>query len=137
MSEGIFAHIFEAAGVPFHTKFIAEAAIKLKKALNEVIPEPKKRSSRWLSTSVPPSEWTSPNAEYCSADYHVNNFVSPVYFLDTLQHIPQNSICIEIGPTGMMRRYIENSRGAEVTHLNLMQRNHTDNLSFFFNNIGK
>ena len=41
--------------------------------------------------------WESSLAEYSSADYHVNNVVSPVLFKEALQCVPDNAVVLEIG----------------------------------------
>lgn len=143
-AEGIRAVVFPTAGVPIHTKLLAEAGDKLRKSLNKVVPEPKKRSSRWLSTSIPPSEWDTPIAQYCSAEYLVNNLVSNIHLFEALQQLPQNSILIEIAPTGLLQikpnqihRDFGMPIGADITYLSLMRRNHPDNISFFLTSIGE
>lgn len=67
------------------------------------VPEPKPRSSRWISTSIPQSEWESDLASTCSAEYHVNNACSPVLFYEALQNIPANAVVIEIAPHSLMQ----------------------------------
>lgn len=46
----------------------------------QIISKPKQRTSRWVSTSVPKSEWNTPLAQTSSAAYHVNNLLNPVLF---------------------------------------------------------
>lgn len=46
----------------------------------QIIPSPKPRSSKWISSSVPESGWTTPMAQLSSAAYHVSNLLSPVLF---------------------------------------------------------
>jgi fatty acid synthase len=46
---------------------------------------PKERSNRWVSTSVLEDEWQT--ARVCSAEYHANNTVSPVYFYEALRKV--------------------------------------------------
>lgn len=68
-----------------------------------MIKEPRLRSSRWISTSIPPSEWESPLAMYSSADYHVNNLVSPVLFHEGLSLVPENAVVVEIAPHALLQ----------------------------------
>ena len=70
-----------------------------------MIKEPRKRSSRWVSTSIPQSEWDSPLALYSSADYHVNNLVSPVLFQEALSQVPDNAVVVEIAPHALLQVY--------------------------------
>lgn len=68
-----------------------------------MIKEPKQRSSRWVSTSIPQAEWDSPLALYSSAEYHVNNLVSPVLFHDGLNLVPDNAVVVEIAPHALLQ----------------------------------
>lgn len=68
-----------------------------------MIKEPKQRSSRWVSTSIPQTEWDSPLALYSSAEYHVNNLVSPVLFHDGLNLVPDNAVVVEIAPHSLLQ----------------------------------
>ena len=53
-----------------------------------MIKEKRRRSSRWVSSSIPEDRWDTDLAQFSSADYHVNNLVSPVLFqvTFTLRH---------------------------------------------------
>lgn len=103
-----------------------------------LIPEPKNRSTRWISTSIPESEWaSSPFAQQSSAAYHENNLLAPVLFHEAVQHIPKNAICIEIAPTGLLQGILKRSLSPTAISLGLMKRGHENNLAFFLENIGK
>lgn len=71
-----------------------------------MIKDPRLRSSRWISTSIPQSEWESPLAMYSSADYHVNNLVSPVLFHEGLSMVPDNAVVVEIAPHALLQVHI-------------------------------
>lgn len=47
----------------------------LLKFLSEVIKDPKARSEKWVSTSVPQENWGNDEAKYSSAAYHTNNLL--------------------------------------------------------------
>lgn len=68
-----------------------------------MIKEPQQRSSRWVSTSIPQGEWDSPLALFSSAEYHVNNLVSPVLFHDGLSLVPANAVVVEIAPHALLQ----------------------------------
>ena len=135
--EGIFAKAVKSSGYALHSKYIADAGPTFHKSLEQIIPKPKNRSSRWLSTSIPESNWSTSIAQQCSAEYHANNLVSPVLFHKTIQKIPKNAICIEIAPSGLMQPILKRALGKEAINLRLMKRDHTDNLTFFLSSIGK
>ena len=86
-------------------------------AMRTAVPEPKQRSSKWVSTSIPETLWEVRHkveikialllqedlAMFCSADYHVNNACSPVLFYEALQKVPPNAIKVEIAPHALMQ----------------------------------
>ena len=57
---------------------------------------PKARSDKWISTSVAETAWDSHVARYCSAEYQVNNMISPVRFHEALQKVPDDAIVVEV-----------------------------------------
>ncbi|KAL0271260.1 UNVERIFIED_CONTAM: hypothetical protein PYX00_008407 [Menopon gallinae] len=135
--EKIFAKTVPSAGVAFHSRYIAEAGPKLKASLEKLIPNPKPRSPRWISSSIPESLWNTPLAMYSSREYHVNNLLSPVLFKEAIAHIPENAIVIEIAPHCLLQAILKRALHPSCTNVGLMKRGHTDNLSFFLSNIGK
>ncbi|XP_055683221.1 fatty acid synthase-like [Lutzomyia longipalpis] len=135
--EGVFAKIVNVSGIPFHSKYMNNVGPKLKKSLDKIIPIPKNRTDKWISTSIPQCEWNTALAKKSSADYHVNNLLSPVLFYEAIQHIPKNSICIEIAPHGLLQAILRRSLGKNVINLSLMKRNHDKNVQFLMSNIGK
>lgn len=135
--EGIFAKAVKSSGIAFHSKYIAEAGPKLRKSLDRIIPSPKNRTSRWVSSSIPESGWNTPIAQQSSAAYHVNNLLSPVLFHEAIQHIPKDAICIEIAPHGLLQAILKRELGSDVTNLSLVKRGHDNNVNFFLTNIGK
>ncbi|XP_032358725.1 fatty acid synthase [Etheostoma spectabile] len=135
--QGVFAKEVRSAGVAFHSYYMASIAPTLLAALKKVIKEPRQRSPRWVSTSIPESEWDSPLALYSSADYHVNNLVSPVLFHEGLSLVPDNAVVVEIAPHALLQAILKRSLKSTCSILPLMKRGHTNNLEFFLTNIGK
>ncbi|XP_073345432.1 fatty acid synthase isoform X2 [Pagrus major] len=135
--QGVFAKEVRSAGVAFHSYYMASIAPTLLAALKKVIKEPRQRSSRWVSTSIPQSEWDSPLALYSSADYHVNNLVSPVLFQEALSLVPENAVVVEIAPHALLQAILKRGLKPTCSILPLMKRGHTNNLEFFLSNIGK
>ncbi|GAB0090084.1 Fatty acid synthase [Sergentomyia squamirostris] len=135
--EGIFIKIVNSSGCAFHSKYVAAAGPDLKKHLSKLIPNPKNRSEKWKSSSVVESLWHQSLAKHSSADYHVNNLLSPVLFYEAIQHIPGNAICIEIAPHGLLQSILRRSLGTGVTCLSLMKRHFSNNTQTLLSNIGK
>lgn len=136
-SKEIFAKLVKSSGVAFHSKYIASAGPKLRASLDQIIPNPKQRSARWISTSIPEAAWGSPLAQFSSSAYHVNNLLSPVLFQEALKHIPENAITIEIAPHCLLQAILRRSLPPTVTNIGLHKRDHSNNLSFLLSNVGK
>lgn len=136
-AEGVFAKEVKSSGHAFHSKYIAEAGPKLRKALEEIIPNPKPRTSRWISSSIPEAAWNTPLAQLSSAAYHVNNLLSPVLFHEAIQHIPENAIVVEIAPHGLLQAILKRALGPNVTNINLSKRDAPDNVQFLLSSIGR
>ncbi|KAK0152563.1 Fatty acid synthase [Merluccius polli] len=134
---GVFAKEVRSAGVAFHSYYMASIAPALLAALRKVIPEPRRRSARWVSTSIPQEEWASPLALYSSADYHVNNLVSPVLFQEGLGLVPHNAVVLEIAPHALLQSILKRSLKPTTSIIPLMKRGHANNLEFFLTHMGK
>ncbi|KAG7277018.1 hypothetical protein CRUP_001644 [Coryphaenoides rupestris] len=134
---GVFAKEVRSAGVAFHSYYMASIAPALLAALKKVIPVPRQRSARWLSTSIPQEKWASPLALYSSAEYHVNNLVSPVLFQEGLQLVPDNAVVLEIAPHALLQSILKRSLKPTTSIVPLMKRGHADNLEFFLTHVGK
>ena len=137
-SEGVFVR--EVAGQhlkPFHTNFIKPIANNLESRLKSVIPNPKLRSKRWISTSIPEKNWGDELAQYASAKYFVNNLAKPVLLTSSLNYIPKDAIVIEIAPhtlfASLFKRTLQSSN-----YVGLMKRNNNQhNIELFLNSMGQ
>ncbi|XP_047360366.1 fatty acid synthase-like [Vespa velutina] len=136
-SQGIFSKLVDSSGIAFHSKYIASVGPKLRTVLEKIIPNPKQRSARWISSSIPENAWGGPLAQLSSAAYHVNNLLSPVLFQEGLVYVPENAIVIEIAPHCLLQAIIRRSLPPTVTSIALQKKDHNDNLGFFLSNIGK
>jgi fatty acid synthase len=136
-AEKIFAREVKTSNIGFHCFFMEGIAKELKVCLEKLIPDPKPRTSRWISSSIPEDRWDSPLAQTSSPAYHVNNLTSPVLFAEAVEHIPKNAIIIEIAPHCLMGGVIKRALGSNATVVALNKRDHPDNLQFFFNNLGE
>ena len=103
----------------------------------KVIKENRPRSSRWISSSIPEARWDSDLARYSSADYHVNNLVSPVLFQEALQHVPAGAVVIEIAPHCLLQAILKRSLDAECLFVGMMKRGHADNMEYLLSILGK
>uniref|UniRef100_A0AAV2LIZ5 Fatty acid synthase n=1 Tax=Knipowitschia caucasica TaxID=637954 RepID=A0AAV2LIZ5_KNICA len=135
--KGVFAKEVRSAGVAFHSYFMASLAPALLAALQKVIKKPRTRSGRWVSTSIPQSAWDTPLALSSSAEYHVNNLVSPVLFQEGLSLVPEDAVVLEIAPHALLQSILKRSLKHTCSIIPLMKRGHVNNLDFFLSSIGK
>lgn len=132
----MFAREVPCSNIAYHSKYIANMGPKLLSRLKNVILDPKPRSAKWLSSSVPKARWDLPENQVCSAEYQTNNLLSPVLFEETVNMLPSNSLTIEIAPHGLLQAILKRSM-LDSVHISLTQRGNKDNVNFFFAGLGK
>ncbi|KAI8441932.1 hypothetical protein MSG28_005604 [Choristoneura fumiferana] len=136
-AKGIFAKEVPCSNIAYHSRYIAEAGPTLLKYMKKVIPEPKPRSERWVSTSVPQQFWNDAKAEFSSAEYHTNNLLSPVLFEEASRLIHPNAVTIEVAPHGLLQAILRRSLSKDVVNIPLTQRGNEDNVQVFLTALGK
>lgn len=159
---GVFAREVNSSGVAFHSYFMDQVAPLIKDKLSKVgiltlkhcwdfqwkenilifyicsqIIVPKKRSKRWISSSIPESDWSTDLAQMSSADYIANNVTHPVLFQEALRHIPEGAVVIEIAPHCLLQAVLKRSLDPKCTVVPLMKKDHEDNTDFFLCNVGR
>ncbi|XP_077528047.1 fatty acid synthase-like [Haemaphysalis longicornis] len=134
-AEGVFVSAVNCLDVAFHCPHVHSIGPALRETLEKVIPEPKLRSSHWVSTSVTERCWTESIGQRCSADYLINNFLSPVFFYEGLQHVPRDAIVIEIAPHSLLQGILRGEL-SDATCLRLMKRD-SDNSTLFLSTLGE
>ncbi|XP_063375503.1 fatty acid synthase-like [Cydia amplana] len=133
---GVFTRRINSSNMAFHSKYIAPAAPILHANLLNVIPEPKSRSKRWISTSVPQEQWNSDLAKLSDATYHVNNLTSPVRFATALARVPKNALVVELAPHAQMQAVLKSTL-PDAVHIPLLRREAPDTLIHFLTGVGK
>lgn len=99
--------------------------------------DPKPRTNRWKSTSLPEDKWNTPEAKYSSKTYHLNNISSPVYFHGAMKHVPENAITIEIGAHCLLQAILKRSLPPTVSNIGLTKKTASNHLTFLLEAIGK
>lgn len=136
----IFAKVVDTSGIPFHSPAMLAVQDEMIECMRTAVPEPKPRSSKWISTSIPEDDWESDLAATCSAEYHVHNACSPVLFYEAIQKIPANAVTIEMAPHSLMQAILRRSLQKTVTNVGLMNRPKSENddeLESFLGSLGK
>ncbi|CAG9833288.1 unnamed protein product [Diabrotica balteata] len=136
-AQGIFTRLVKSAEIPFHTKYLAEAGKFLLEFCKNVLPDPKPRSKKWISSSVPLNKEHEEWSQYNCAEYHYNNFCNTVLFDQVYDHIPENAIVIEVAPHGLLQAILKKEMGKETTQISITNRSSNDNEKFFLSAIGK
>lgn len=132
-SENIFCRKVAGGEFPYHSIEMNKVAPKLLAKLKEVIPNPKKRSSRWISTSV--ANNSAEEAIYASGEYFVNNLINPVLFNEGVLQIPTKSVCIEIAPHALFDSIFKRCF-KELNYVSFMRKSDPDNLTHLLSAIG-
>ncbi|XP_063391024.1 fatty acid synthase-like [Cydia fagiglandana] len=132
---GVFARELSPR-VAFHSSYCAAAAPALLARLREVIPDPKPRSARWLSTSVPPHHWGSDLDRLSDAAYQVNNLVSPVRLAEALGRVPARALAVELAPHSVLQAALRRAL-PDAALLPLLRRAAPDPLHHLLAALGK
>ncbi|KAI9579995.1 hypothetical protein GQX74_000783, partial [Glossina fuscipes] len=135
-SRGIFAKEVACSNIAYHSRYIAHMKPYLLKYLRKIIPNPKPRSSKWISSSVPESDWHQDGRNLCSAEYHTNNLLNSVLFEESFALLPNNALTIEIAPHGLLQAILKRSMPNGV-HIPLTQRGNNNNDVFLLSALGK
>jgi fatty acid synthase, animal type len=135
-SKGVFAKEVACSNIPFHSSYIAEMGPKLMSKLNDIIKTPKKRSTKWISSSVPEALWNDEKSHYSSAHYHTNNLLSPVLFEEASKLLPKDALIVEIAPHGLLQAILKRTFSNAI-NIPLTQKAHKANDQFLLGAIGK
>ncbi|XP_014286164.1 fatty acid synthase [Halyomorpha halys] len=134
--KGIFAKLVNASNIAYHSRYIQPAAPALLESLKKVIPEPKKRTSKWISSSVQKNDWDKETAMYSSAEYHTNNLLGSVLFEEASEYVPKDAIVVEIAPHGLLQAIIKKSMPSAI-HIPLTHRAQPDGVIYLLTALGK
>ncbi|GBN00720.1 Fatty acid synthase [Araneus ventricosus] len=135
-AENVFVREVDSYGYAFHSQYILPAVRKLQTYLEKVIPKPKPRTSRWISSCYPKEEWDDSSAKLAGPSYFLKNFVSPVLFHEALLHVPKDAIVIEIAPHHLLQAILKRAIGPHAEYVGLMKRN-VDNTIHLLSSLGR
>lgn len=136
VAEKIFAKEVPCSNIPYHSRYIAGMGPKLLAKLREIVPEPKRRTEKWISSSVPKERWGEESCQFSSAEYHTNNLLSSVLFEEAATNLPENAITIEVAPHGLLQSIIKRCVPNGV-HIPLTHRANKDGAGFFLQSLGR
>ncbi|EDV19161.1 uncharacterized protein TRIADDRAFT_34034 [Trichoplax adhaerens] len=136
-SEEIFAKKVETSGVAFHSHYIKKAAPLLKAAVEKIVAQPRKRSSRWISSSVPESRLHEEFSKFAGAEYYANNLISPVLFYNAMKKVPENAIVIEISPHHLLQAVLKRTMSPTCTIMKTMRKDNAHNRELYLTTLGQ
>lgn len=117
---GVLAKVLDSAGIAFHSSHLYDCEEIVLEKMKELIKTPKKRSEKWISTSVKVKDENDIRNSFASAEYFKNNLINPVRFSDGMAKLPQNSLIIEIAPhallQGIVKRILPDGEYVGVAH---------------------
>ncbi|XP_068233154.1 fatty acid synthase [Palaemon carinicauda] len=133
-TEGIFCRAVRSEGVAFHHPSLRAAAPRLLEELQKIIPKALARSDKWVSTSVPEEKLST--ARDASAQYLVNNLLSPVLFAEALAKVPQDAVIVEVAPHGLLQAILRRAFPS-VSPIALIRKDAKCPLVHFLEALGK
>ena len=136
-NEGTFAVVVNSCGIAAHSQHVQGAADLLRKYVADIIKGDRVRSSRWISTSIPESEWKSALAKHASPEYFDTNLRAPVLFYEALKHIPAKALVVEVSPKGFSQALLKESVPQDCIHVAPMTVKAEDKLSHFYQSVGQ
>lgn len=80
---------------------------------------------------------SAPTALKINAEYHLNNYVSPVLFNDALKQIPENALVVEVAPTCLLQAILRRALPSSVIKIGLVNKLMEDTLGDLLLNIGR
>ncbi|KAI1306739.1 Fatty acid synthase [Halotydeus destructor] len=136
-SQGVMAVWIDSDGIPLHTPLVEDCRNDMIRAVKPFFPEPKKRSPRWKSTSIPQAEWATASP-YADGEYYANLSIVETAYYEITQTIPDNAIVIEVGPDCQMVNLMKKDLSPGVTLVPLLQgHNNGGNLDLFVSGLAK
>ncbi|XP_029163372.1 fatty acid synthase-like [Nylanderia fulva] len=118
-----------SGGIPFHSRYVRPAKLKLLEYLNQILPEKVSPTSKWNVFSI--------STELCLAKYYANSLVDSVLFSEAMRFIPNNAVTIEIAPHNTLQYIFNDSLKTTVTNIALYKFCEKPNIEIFLDRIGK
>ena len=131
-AKNVFVYQLESSGIPYHNPLLITSAKPMTEEIRKHIPDPKPKSEKWISTSILEDEPKEDILNYASAEYFVNNLISPVFFYDKFKGLPSDAIIVEVGPHGVFRKIVSETLES-ASYMTLIKKDSNDtNLDNFF-----
>lgn len=113
--------------IAYHTKYTQHVLPELLATCQKILPAPKARSSKWLSSCAE-------HIRVCSAEYFTYNMGNCVLFEEAFSKIPKDSVALELAPYGQLQGIMKESTPDGV-HLSLTRK--FEGSQFLFSSLGE
>ncbi|KAJ1528563.1 hypothetical protein ONE63_006967 [Megalurothrips usitatus] len=134
--KNVFARAVNVSNIAFHSRYVQPAGQYLHEYLLEVIKDPKKRSTRWVASSINPGDENKAELAFAGPEFFTNNLLSPVRFKEAMQSVPKDAVVIELAPHGLMQPLIRRGLPDGATCIALTKRGHRDGFRFLLEQVG-
>lgn len=134
--KSIFTKLICSSGMAYHSRYMLNSKKNYKQFLQTIIPEPKRRSNKWISTSFPKDKHHLEESQFSSAEYFATNMCNPVYFEEACNEIPRNAITLEIGPHALLMPLVKRAMEDGI-HFGLTKRSNLEGVKYFMETIGE
>ncbi|KMQ82961.1 fatty acid synthase, partial [Lasius niger] len=121
--------------IPFHSRYVESAKVKLLEYLTQILPQKVSPSSKWLS--VFSCKWSGASTKSCLAKYYANHLLAPVLFSENVRFIPNDAVTIEIAPNNLLQYILNDTLKTTVTNVALYKFSNEPNIEIFLDGIGK
>lgn len=135
-SKDILTQTINIKNSNYHSKFTEKHFTSLLEYLKKVIPNLKLRSKKWISTSIPEEKLETDAERYCSSEFCAKHLLNSVLLDETLEHVPNESVLIELSPRSVLER-LQQSPKMNITTVDLVSKNRVDGLDYLLSALGK
>ncbi|KAI1285063.1 Fatty acid synthase [Halotydeus destructor] len=136
-AQDISGNLVDTGGIAFHTSLIAGCRDEVSMATEKLFPQPRKRSPRWLSTSIPLKSWNTASP-VLDSQYYINNVFEVANLIQVVAFIPQDAILVEVGPNRFLLSFLKHEVGDDAILVPLLEGdNNNHNLDVFLGGLAR
>lgn len=123
------------SGIAYHSSYVSHLGPRLLEDLSLIIPEPMKRSAKWIS-SLSLAKSNAKKYELSSGYYFVSCLLNHIKFSEAIAVLPRKCVTIQIATPEFIKSSISTIIPNGI-HFNLLQTNRDGNLVYLLNTLGK
>ncbi|GLV33211.1 Fatty acid synthase 3 [Carabus blaptoides fortunei] len=116
--QGVKVEEINSNNISLHSSYLKMIGSSVLKQLKELIPTPKKRSTKWLLCSA-----SDKKTKLCSAEFLSSVLVTPVHFEEVYDSVPTNAVTLEISPQNLLQNSLKRSKFDDTITIPMMMKN--------------